>query len=89
MTEVVISVFLFALIVYLLLCIVPAYMADKRGRNSIGWFILSIFITPFYTSLILACLGETEQKHKDRIFQEEELRILCRKLNANKENHEN
>lgn len=89
MTNLIISMALFALIAYLLLCIVPACMADRRGRNSISWFILSVFITPFYTCLILACLGETEQKHKDRIFQEEELRILCRKLNANKENHEN
>ncbi len=32
---------------YLLLCMIPSYMAEKRGRSGIGWFFLSIFVTPF------------------------------------------
>ena len=84
-----VGVIILFIVVYLLFCIVPAYMADKRGRNIIGWFILSIIITPIYTSLILACLGVTEQRYKDRIFQEEKWRILCRKLNTDKEDYEN
>lgn len=47
-----VGVIILFIVVYLLFCIVPAYMADKRGRNIIGWFILSIIITPIYTSLI-------------------------------------
>lgn len=74
---------------YLILCIIPAYMADKRGRSVVGWFFLSILITPIWAAIIILCLGETNQKRKDRIFQEEEWRILCRKLYSNKNNDEN
>ena len=76
-------------VLYLLFCIIPAQMAETRGRSVIGWFFLSILITPFYTSFVIFFLGETDEKRKDRIFQEEEWRILCRKLYSNKNNHEN
>lgn len=85
----VVAIIMLCFVIYALFCIVPAYMAEKRGRSVIGWYVLSIFITPIYTSVILACLGETNQKRKERIFQEEEWRILCKKLSANKENYEN
>lgn len=74
---------------YLLLCMIPTYMAEQRGRSGLGWFFLSVFITPFWTPLFILCLGETDQKRKERIFQEEEWRILCRKLHSNKNNDEN
>lgn len=75
-------------VLYLLFCIIPAQMAETRGRSVIGWFFLSILITPFYTSFVIFFLGETDEKRKERIFQEE-WRILCRKLYSNKNNHEN
>lgn len=64
-------------------------MAETRGRSVMGWFLLSILITPFYTTFIIFFLGETDKKRKKRIFQEEEWKILCRKLYSNKNNDEN
>ena len=76
-------------LIYILICVIPAQMAEKRGRSVMGWFFLSILITPIYTAFIIFCLGETDEKRKERIFQEEEWRILCRKLYSNKNNDEN
>ena len=76
-------------VLYLLFCIIPAQMAETRGRSVMGWFLLSILITPFYTTFIIFFLGETDKKRKKRIFQEEEWKILCRKLYSNKNNDEN
>ena len=76
-------------LIYILICVIPAQMAETRGRSVMGWFFLSILITPIYTSFVIFFLGETDEKRKERIFQEEEWRILCRKLYSNKNNHEN
>lgn len=87
--DTIVGLFIIIILIYILICIIPAYMADKRGRSVISWFLLSILITPIYTTFIIFCLGETDQKRKERIFQEEEWRILCRKLYSNKNNDEN
>ena len=89
MADIISAIILLGVCVYLLFCIIPAYMAEKRGRSVMGWFFLSILITPIYTAFIIFCLGETDEKRKERIFKEEEWKILCWKLKANKENHEN
>lgn len=89
MADIISAIILLGVCVYLLFYIIPAYMAEKRGRSVMGWFFLSILITPIYTAFIIFCLGETDEKRKERIFQEEEWKILCWKLKANKENHEN
>lgn len=35
-------------------------------------------MSPLFGLLILACLGETSEKHKERIMQEEEWRLSVR-----------
>lgn len=84
--------FFLALIVifYLLLCIIPVQMAAKRGRNIIIWFVLAIFTSPFLAILMIACIGETDEKRKERIIQEEEWRnMYCRKSNQDKYENSN
>lgn len=69
-------------VIYLLLCIIPVQMAAKRGRNIMLWFVLAIFTSPFLAILMIACIGETDEKRKERIIQEEEWRnMYCRKSN--------
>ena len=71
-------------VIYLLLCIIPVQMAAKRGRNIMLWFVLAIFTSPFLAILMIACIGETDEKRKERIIQEEEWRnMYCRKSNQN------
>ena len=65
MADIISAIILLGVCVYLLFCIIPAYMAEKRGRSVMGWFFLSILITPIYTAFIIFCLGETDEKRKE------------------------
>jgi hypothetical protein len=68
-----------------LTCLIPE-MAKKRGRNVLGWFLLSFFlISPLMGVICLAFLGETEEKRKKRIMEEEELKELVRHKNSHQE----
>lgn len=58
----------------IMLIIIPVKMATKRGRSGLGWFIFCMFFSPFLAMLFLAVLGETDEKRKERIIEEEELR---------------
>ena len=62
----------------ILLCMIPANMAEKRGRSKIGWFLFSFFLSFLTGVIVLACLGETDEKRKEKIIEEEELRQTIR-----------
>lgn len=80
----------FILSLVILLLIVPAKMANKRGRSGLFWFLFSLIISPFLSMLFLYFLGETDDKRKERIIEEERLRNLYRNPNfENKKNSEN
>ena len=65
-------------------------MAAKRGRNIMLWFVLAIFTSPFLAILMIACIGETDEKRKERIIQEEEWRnMYCRKSNQDEYKNSN
>lgn len=80
------QMFIFGLIVIaivafvIMLLIIPVKMANARGRSAALWFIFSLIISPFLAMLFLALLGETEEKRKRRIIEEEELRMRYRNL---------
>lgn len=63
----------------IILTFVTASAARKRGRSGIGWFLLACVISPYLSLIILACLGETEEKKRERIFEEELLRKQIRR----------
>lgn len=56
---------------------IPASMAEKRGRSQAGWFIFSLFFSPLLAIVIISLLGETEEKRKERLWEEAELRALA------------
>ena len=59
-------------------------IANKRGRSSFGWFMLSLFVSPIITAFFLAVLGETDEKREGRIIEEEKIRNRYRNpVNAN------
>lgn len=78
------KMFLFGLIVLaiiafiIMLLVIPIKMANRRGRSATIWFLFSLIISPFLAMLFLALLGETDQKRKRRIIEEEELRMRYR-----------
>ena len=52
------------IIFWILLCIIPAIMAGKRGRSSFGWLVFSILLSPILGILFLWALGDTETKKR-------------------------
>lgn len=81
---IIVATLIFALLVLFFVTVVK--MANKRGRSGLGWFMLSLVTSPFLAMLILALIGETEAKRKERIIEEEELRNLYRNP-SNSENY--
>lgn len=71
----VIAITVIAIIILIIFLItIPVKMANKRGRSGLGWFIFCLFFSPFLAMLLLAVLGETDEKRKERIIEEEKLR---------------
>ena len=66
--------FVLLLVVYVALCFCVMNTARRLGRNDVGWFILSFFFTPYFGAIMVACLGETDKKRRERIIEDEELR---------------
>jgi hypothetical protein len=72
-------------ILYLAICALVGYFAYKKGRNAFGWGILSIFISPVLTGIILACSKDIkvaesiqevkmeQQQIKDRVVADEKV----------------
>ena len=58
--------------------VLVARMARKRGRHAFPWVLLALFTSPITPAILLLCLGETEQHRKERIIEEERLRLTIR-----------
>ena len=41
-----------------LLILLPARMAEARGRSAVGWVLVSLFFSPFLAIFLLWLLGE-------------------------------
>lgn len=48
-------------------------MASQRGRNAGMWLFLSlVIINPLLVMLCLFCLGETDEKRRERLLKDED-----------------
>lgn len=56
-----------------------AAIANKQGRSGVLWFFLSILLNPFFSILILIALGDTDEKRKQKVLEEEQIRLSIRK----------
>lgn len=71
------------LAVFILLIILLYYvyeMASERGRSLLFWIVFSVFLTPVLSIILLACIGETEEKRRKRLLKDEEYLSLMRKF---------
>lgn len=50
----------------LLIFYIPLRMARVRGRSVFIWFVLSLFLTPIITMIMLAILGDGYQNRRMR-----------------------
>jgi len=73
-TGIVLFLLVASIIVYLWLHVLVAEAAKKRGRSGGGWVVLALFISPLGAWIILLCLGDTDEKRRQKIIEEEEWR---------------
>lgn len=52
---------LFILWVWVILCLLIAGMAKKRGRSPLFWFIVSFLFTPLWGVIGVLIMGQKEQ----------------------------
>ena len=60
---------------------VTASLASKKGRSGFGWFIIACFISPYLSMILLACLGDTDKKRREKLLEDEEFRQKIRDKN--------
>ncbi|MDF9831786.1 hypothetical protein [Parabacteroides sp. PF5-6] len=65
---------IFIFLITIVFTFVTASMARKKGRSGLGWFLVACFITPYLSMIILACLGDTEKRRRERMLEDERIR---------------
>ena len=67
-----------AIIVNALILLYYVYeMSCKNGRSSLYWIFISLCLTPIFDIILLYCIGETEEKRRERLLKDEDyLRIM-------------
>ena len=53
--------------------IITAVIASNRGTSAFGWCIISIFITPILTWVILLIVYDTKEQKLKKLREEKEL----------------
>lgn len=71
-------IFIIAIFVNALILLYYVYeMACKNGRSSFYWVVFSFCLTPIISIILLSCIGETEEKRRERLLKDEEyLRMM-------------
>ncbi|MBP1673383.1 MAG: hypothetical protein H6Q25_1198 [Bacteroidetes bacterium] len=78
-------VFIYLGIISFFLSFIIAIIASDKGRSGFLWFIISVFLSPLFTMLLLLLVGETREKRKEIIFEEEEFRMEYSSINKKQE----
>ena len=68
---------------FLAMVICVATVAQNQGRNGLGWFFLSLLITPIFAILVLIAYGDTDAKRRQRAIDDERARNSVRNGYAN------
>jgi hypothetical protein len=63
-------------LIWLGFCVLVGVYASKKGRSGVGWFFLSIVISPLIGLIIVACLKDTKMEAdvKQMEMEQEHLR---------------
>lgn len=49
-----------------LLILLPADMAEARGRSALNWILVSLFFSPFFAIFLLWWLGDNPYREDDQ-----------------------
>ena len=66
----IIAIILTLIVILWLYIFLPAKMARKRGRSTIGWILLFWIISPLWGIIVLLVLGDSKQKILEDIIEE-------------------
>lgn len=66
----IIAIILALIVILWLYIFLPAEMARKRGRSTIGWILLFWIISPLWGIIVLLVLGDSKQKIREDIIEE-------------------
>ena len=66
----IIAIILALIVILWLYIFLPAKMARKRGRSTIGWILLFWIISPLWGIIVLLVLGDNKQKIREDIIEE-------------------
>lgn len=66
----IIAIIIALILILWLYIFLPAKMARKRGRSTIGWILLFWIISPLWGIIVLLVLGDSKQKIREDIIEE-------------------
>lgn len=69
-TITIIAIIIALILILWLYIFLPAKMARKRGRSTIGWILLFWIISPLWGIIVLLILGDSKQKIREDIIEE-------------------
>ena len=69
-TILIIAIIIALILILWLYIFLPAKMARKRGRSTIGWILLFWIISPLWGIIVLLVLGDSKQKIREDIIEE-------------------
>ena len=69
-TITIIAIIIALILILWLYIFLPAKMARKRGRSTIGWILLFWIISPLWGIIVLLVLGDSKQKIREDIIEE-------------------
>lgn len=61
-------------LLWLVLCALAAALAEKKGHKGIGYFLLSIFLSPLIGLLVVAAISNRNQKECPYCFKAIDIR---------------
>ena len=69
-TILIIAIIIALILILWLYIFLPAKMARKCGRSTIGWILLFWIISPLWGIIVLLVLGDSKQKIREDIIEE-------------------
>jgi hypothetical protein len=61
-------------ILYFIFCIIVGRAASNRGRSGIGYFLISLLLSPLIGFIIILALGENKNIRRKRIYEDAAIR---------------
>ena len=55
------------IITWLIFCFLAAWIAKDKKRDSVGFFILALFLSPLIAIIALAIMGDSKEKRIENI----------------------